>query len=270
MSSWQSWQPQGTPAESYERDLVPAIFSQWVLTLLDLVAIQPGDRVLDVGCGTGIVTRAVPARVGPSGVVVGQDASAGMLAVARQFAAAHGLTIEWTECDAAALPYPDAAFDVVVSQQALQFMADKVSALRQMHRVLASGGRLGLAVWRSTAFAPGWAALQAALARHVGDEAARLPPFALGDADILRALVEEAGFTQVEIRAESKLSRFASPQQFVQQAAAGAPTMLGALASVSETERQAVVDEVVAALEPYTSAEGLAFPQATHLISARA
>jgi hypothetical protein len=92
----------------------------------------------------------------------------------------------------------------------------------------------------------------------------------MGDADELRRLVAGAGFRNIEIRAESKPSRFASPEAFVRQAAAGAPSMLGALSTVGEAARQAVIDDVSEALRPYTTTDGLAFPQATHLVSAEA
>jgi SAM-dependent methyltransferase len=254
----------------YERDLVPAIFAQWVDTLIDLAQVRPGDRVLDVGCGTGIVTRALPARVGPHGIVVGLDANPAMLAVARRLPTIVPPAIAWYEGNATLLPFPAACFDVVVAQQALQFIPDKAAALREMRRVLVPGGRLGLAVWRSTAHAPGWAILEAALARHVGAEAAQLPPFSLGDAEVLRRLVEAAGFHAVTLRSESKITRFASPEAFVRQSAASAPTMIGALAALGDAERQTMVDDAIQALRPYSDRDGLAFPQASHLVFAYA
>ncbi len=143
-----------TPGEIYEQHMVPAIFARWASDLVDAAGVRPGQRVLDVACGTGVVTRLLAERVGPTGRAVGLDFNAGMLAVAR--AAALGLAIEWLEGNAMSMPLPDAAFDAVVCQQGLQFVPDKLAALREMRRVLVPSGRLAMSLWRSVEHAPGF------------------------------------------------------------------------------------------------------------------
>ena len=119
------------PAEIYESFFVPALSAPWAEDLLRRTAPRPGERVLDVACGTGIVARRVAPRVGPTGRVVGVDPNLGMLAVARAAAAAEGVSIEWREGRAEALPVEDAAFDLVCCQVALMFFEDRAAALRE-------------------------------------------------------------------------------------------------------------------------------------------
>src|SRR5262245_15790092 len=87
MSQREQWQVAGSAPEVYERDLVPAVFGPWAPILIDLAHPKPGDRVIDIACGTGVVARLVAARVGESGVVVGVDLNTGMLNVARSLKA---------------------------------------------------------------------------------------------------------------------------------------------------------------------------------------
>src|SRR5712691_12561106 len=165
----------GTPGEIYERHIVLAIFARWAPDLIEAAGVRSGERVLDVACGTGVVTRLLAERVGAGGRVVGLARDPGMLAVART--AASRLNIEWLEGSAVKMPLPDAAFDAVVCQQGLQFFPDRPAALREMHRVLVPGGRLALSVWRSITYQPAFHALQTALAKRIGAERAALPPF---------------------------------------------------------------------------------------------
>jgi SAM-dependent methyltransferase len=127
---------------NYERYFVPAIGGPLAEELVAAAALRTGERVLDVACGTGVVARHAADRVGPAGSVAGADINAGMLEVARTVAMSSGRTsIQWYETAAEAMPLPDGEFDVVLCQLALQFFADKAAALREMRRVLASGGR---------------------------------------------------------------------------------------------------------------------------------
>src|SRR5918995_3881942 len=129
------------PAETYERYMVPALFAPAAEHLLAVARLRPGERVLDVGTGTGIVARLAAPNVGPTGRVAGLDASPAMLSVARAMAAEEGLSIEWQEGRAEALPYPDESFDLVLSQFALMFFTDRAGALSEMWRgVIPRGG----------------------------------------------------------------------------------------------------------------------------------
>jgi SAM-dependent methyltransferase len=83
MNQQGQWRVAGSAPEVYERELVPAVFGVWAPTLVDLAQLRPGERVVDVACGTGIVARIAAARVGPTGSVVGVDLNPGMLSVAR-------------------------------------------------------------------------------------------------------------------------------------------------------------------------------------------
>ena len=91
---------------------MPALFGQWPNHVLDAVGVSDGDRVLDVGCGTGVLARAAVERVDRTGRIAGIDPSDGMLAVARRL----GPEVAWKTGVAEHLPYPEASFDRVVSQ----------------------------------------------------------------------------------------------------------------------------------------------------------
>ena len=133
--------------------------------------IGPGTA-LDLACGTGVVARALPALVGPTGLVVGADVNEGMVAMAAAVAAERGLPVTWHRADATTLPVPDHAFDLVCCQQGLQFFAEPVAVLREVHRVLDVRGRLAVAMWRALEHAPAFAAFVDVLDQHVGAAAA--------------------------------------------------------------------------------------------------
>jgi ubiquinone/menaquinone biosynthesis C-methylase UbiE len=147
MSDQGQWQVVGNAAETYERALVPAVFAAWAPFVVALAGPRPGERVLDVACGTGVVARLAAQRVGRAGKVVGLDLNPGMLAVAASATANEPTTsasLTWQEASATKMPFPDAAFDIVYCQLGLQFFPDRPAALHEMYRVLAPGGRLGL------------------------------------------------------------------------------------------------------------------------------
>ncbi len=213
MSESSAGQVTGSAAEVYEAFFVPALFQQWTGQMADAAVIRSGQRVLDVACGTGALTRAVAERVGPTGSVVGLDLNEGMLAVARQKAPA----IEWRQGRAEALPFADDHFDAVVSQFGLMFFSDQPAALREMARVARPGGRLAVAVWDGLERSPGYAALAALLLRLFGEEVAQslAAPFSLGDLQVVRRLLAEAGLAGAEITTRPGTARFPSLQDWI-------------------------------------------------------
>ncbi len=274
MTRQAQWQVAGSGPEVYEKELVPAIFASWAPIVIDLAHPQEGDRVLDVACGTGIVARLVAHRVGPAGAVVGIDLNPAMLAVARTVwsTGSHsGAPVQWQEASADKLPFPNASFNVAYCQLGLQFFADRLSALREMHRVLVAGGRLALMVWGAIAESPGFAALADSLERRVGQAAANImrSPFGLAEVDELAALVRAPGFHDVAVRRQIGTVRFPSVEKFVASYVNGSP-LAGLVSQADNAAREALIADVGNALERYANNTELAFPIAAHLASARA
>jgi ubiquinone/menaquinone biosynthesis C-methylase UbiE len=187
MGNRAQWQVGGSAPEVYERELVPAVFGPWARRVVGLANLQPGDSVLDLACGTGVVARTAAEEVGERGAVLAADLNPGMIALAQSLPAPRGATIEWREADAGALPFAERAFDVVLCQLGLQFFADRSTAMREVYRVLHPDGRVVVMTWRGIERATGFAVLAAALEQHIGPEAASImrAPFSLGDAEEL-------------------------------------------------------------------------------------
>lgn len=195
-------------AEIYDELFLPALFAQWAPRIAEAAAISPGQRVLDVACGTGVLAREAQRRITPGGSVVGLDINAGMLAVARRKEPA----VDWREGRAESLPFEDGAFDAVVSQFGLMFFEDKPGALREMTRVVKPGGRLAVAVWDALERSEGYAAMAELVEKLFGARMARelRAPFDLGDGDALRALFHKAGVEGAEIASVDGSARYPS------------------------------------------------------------
>ncbi len=226
----------------YETLLVPAIFEEWAPRILDAAGVGIGDRVLDVACGTGVVSRQAARRVGAEGEVVGLDLTEAMIEVA----AGIEPSVDWRVGDAMDLPFEMNSFDVVVCQAGLMFFPDRVRAVGEMHRVLREGGRLALLVWGESAGQSTFADL---VERQAGREVADRyrAPWSMRDPEDLRRVVESAGFNDVEVRVETGTARFASLEAFL------ASTSILLAGHVDEPQLAAAAAEVMA---PFGGANG--------------
>ena len=260
------------PAEVYEDFLVRWQFRPWTAVLLAEAALRPGEHILDLATGTGIVAREAAPFVGEPGRVVALDINPAMLAVGRSLPEPAGASIEWLEGDAAALPLPEAAFDAVLCQQGLQYFADRPAAAAEVRRVLASGGRALLVVWQALAHNPVQEALNAAGQRRVG-VAPLATAFGLGDAREVGRLFESAGFADVTVTGRELVVVFPSRAEFARRMVESVAHVVPELAGLDPVHRaelaSAIDEDARETLQSHAWGGGLACPMAVHLIQAR-
>jgi SAM-dependent methyltransferase len=265
MSDSDKGQVTQSAAEVYEEFFVPALFAEWADRVTDAAHVQPGQCVLDVACGTGVLARAAARRVGQGGSVVGLDINDGMLSVAQRA----GPQIEWRQGRAEALPFDDDAFDAVVSQFGLMFFEDKAAAICEMARVLRPGGRLAVAVWDSLERTPGYAAMVRLLERLFGKEAADglRAPFQLGDERMLRSLFADASLLTADIASYDGAARFPSLQAWMYTDIRG-----WTLADrIDDAQFQLLVEESQRELHRFVTPEGtVQFASPAYIVTATA
>lgn len=189
-------------AHLYEQTIVPAIFDRYARDLVERARpIGASDRILDLGCGTGIVARVLRERLGGAAHVVGIDVSPVMLETARAVAP----EIDFREADAGSLPFPNASFDLVLCQEMLQFVPDRKAVLREVRRVLTPGGRFITSTWRPRREQPFFEALGRVAERHLGSS--RDARWSL-DGPALVEAVAAAGFAEIRLETVSFTDRF--------------------------------------------------------------
>ena len=248
----------GSGPENYEHYFVPVIGRPLAERLVAEANLRPGDRVLDVACGTGIVARLAAERVTPSGSVAGLDVNAGMLAVARSTAAGAGAPIRWYETTAESIPLPDDTFDVVFCQLGLMFMGDKEAAVREMRRVAAPDGRLLVSMPTPTPF---FDVLDAAFERHLPAGAPFVRAvFSLNDTAEVERIFRGAGFEDFSVRRESLELRLPPAREFLWQYVQSTP--LAGLVAQAESEVLAALErDVVTGWQPWTRDGGVTHQQ---------
>lgn len=213
MNENQTGQITSSAAETYEEFLVPALFQQWTERVVDAAQIKEGHHVLDVACGTGVLSRSAALRVGRKGSVIGLDVNEGMLTVAERKLP----QVQWKRGRAEALSFDDRSFDRVISQFGLMFFEDRSGAIREMSRVLVPGGRLAVVVWDAVENSPGFAALVALLERLFGAQTAQAlsAPFSLGNKESLLSLFDNSSLEDVQITTHDGTARFSSISSWI-------------------------------------------------------
>jgi len=244
-----------SPAENYERYFVPTIGGPVAQDLVEAANLQPGERVLDVACGTGVVARLAAERIGSTGTVAGLDLHPGMLTVARASTPA-SQSINWYEASAEAMPLPDASFDVVLCQMGLQFMSNKAAALQEIRRVLDTGGRvlINMPGPKPTLFA----ILTEALAQHIAPQAAAFADvvFSFYDVDEITGLLRDAGFRDINVEARPKRLPLPAPADFLWQYIYSTP-LVEPISKASAEQRAALEREVCNRWQEFVTADGL-------------
>ncbi|HEY3107903.1 MAG TPA: methyltransferase domain-containing protein [Chloroflexota bacterium] len=238
---------------------------RYAAVLLELVGPRPGERVLDVATGPGVVAVPAALAVGPAGQVVATDlAPEWEEVVAGNAAKAGAANVAFRASSADALDLPDGSFDVALCQFGLMFVPEPVQALREMRRVLRDDGRLGAVVWSTADRVPLFSATGPLLQPYLPPPAPsqELPtPLSLGAPGLIERLVAEAGFR--DVRSERRTLDFVLPdpeERWRADVIDGQPAAREAVAALSEAERRALHDRYVAALEPYRREGAIRLP----------
>lgn len=242
-------------AEAFEKYLVPTIFGPWSRSLVDIAAPAAGERLLDVGCGTGAAARYASEMLPEEGAVAAIDLNPGMIAHAR--ALDRQGRVDWREGDILALPFDNGTFHSVVGNQVLQFLRDRPGALAEMKRVMKTDGRAVFGVYCQIGLCPAHCAVATALEKHDVDPSGIQNPYSFGDPVELGNLMAEAGFRDVSVVRRTLEARFESPKAFVEALAAGGPSARHALEQLDAAGLRQVIAEVTAALDQYVDEDGL-------------
>lgn len=263
------WQLSGNAPEAYEFYMVPAITETYGRHILDRARLERGQRVLDVACGTGVVTRNAARQVGFTGKVLGVDLNPMMLEVAQQACRFVYPPIEFSQGDASKLSFGNDSFDVVTSNLAVMFFPDRVAALKEMNRVTAPGGRLVYTVWRGIETCPAWLKLAESLEKHVGAEAGAIlrSPFTTKSADEARSVTAQAGWKDVKVEIVMEQIRYPSFAEFVRQETESMP-FPNVQKGMGEA-RDAITADVTKGFGHYGDDFGMSFPTEVYVVTAR-
>jgi len=192
----------------------PTIYAQWAHRVAEIAEIDLGHHILDVACGTGTLARAALLEAGLTGKVTGLDASEKMLASASK----HSRKIEWRHGDAEALPFEKDQFDRVMCQFSLMFIANRVSAIKEMLRVCKPDGLVVVAIWAPMEHSKAYCTLTRLVQKYAGTNAAfkLSSPWKLGAPGVMDALLLSSGVNEYECHQRVGLVRFPSIESFVE------------------------------------------------------
>jgi len=226
--------------------------------LLALAPLELGDQVLDVACGTGLVSFEAARAVSPTGNVLGIDLSERMVDAAERRARERKLSnCRFSRMDAETLALPDASFDVVLCALGLMYMPDPAQAVREMRRVLRPGGRVSLVVWGEQSKC-GWSAVFPIVAAEVASDVCPLF-YRLGQQDALACLCAEAKFEAVRYRRFTTTLVFADANEACDAAFVGGPVAL-AYSRFNDEVRARVRSLYLDAIEPWREGRGYRIP----------
>jgi ubiquinone/menaquinone biosynthesis C-methylase UbiE len=217
----------GSIPEKYDRYLGPCLFEPFARDIVRRVQVSEGDSVLEIACGTGIVTRHLRDTLPKSVRIVATDLNESMLSFARaKFG--HDDVVEWKQADASSLPFADGSFDVVVCQFGLMFFPDKAASLREVHRVLRPGGLFVFSVWDSIDKNELAQITHQTVSSFFENDPPSFyeVPFTLHDQKIIADLLSEAGFNDAEFSVLAKTGISPSAADFAKGLIEGNPVIV--------------------------------------------
>jgi len=256
-------------ADAYVRFM--ALLAPFRGALVEALAPQPGEHVLDLGTGPGEPALTVAGRVGPAGHVIGIDLSEKMVTLAGRTARERQMqNVEFRTMDCSKLLFQDGAFDAVVSNFGFQIFTDPEAAAREAHRVLSPDGRVAVTVWPPGDRVPFLHALVGPMLRHVEpDETGYIPtPYEAGGPGEMVSFLSEAGFRHGEERRLSQTVRLPNADTYLDIVLRGTPLGHSLSEETVEVQRE-VLRETKENLAEYTTETGIALPAECVLVTAR-
>jgi SAM-dependent methyltransferase len=246
------------------------LFEALTAPLLE-VARAGGTALLDVGCGAGFTTLALARELGPDARTVGADISEPLLLAARDRAAAAGVPIEFVLGDAQTFDFAPASFDLIVSRLGVMFFADPVAAFANLRGAATDAARLRFICWRDPAENP-FMTLTARATKDLLDLPARVPntpgPYGLADPERTRGILTDAGWSGAEVRPFDAVCTMPAGELMTFLTRIG--PLREALAEADEERREAVLDAVRTAAEPYVDGDRASFEAALWIVDAAA
>jgi ubiquinone/menaquinone biosynthesis C-methylase UbiE len=273
----QYWNSAHTRPWTDEYEAIDRLFAGLTRVALDHAEPKLGERVIDIGCGSGTTVLELAARVGPSGYVLGADVSKPSVAKARErIGAANARQAEIMLCDVSTHTFPANSFDLVFSRFGIMFFADPVATFANIRKAMKSDGRLALAVFR-TPQENKWATAALAAVRHL------LPPitppgpeepgqFSWADAARVHRILESAGFKNISLTPHDLAMPLAG-----RGGAAEAVSFLSrvgavarAMSDASEQQKREVRATLEAFFKSHEGPQGVVLPGAIWVVTARA
>lgn len=234
---------EGSIPENYDRYLGPTLFEPFANDMAARLKGAQANNVLELACGTGILTRRLRESLGPAVQIVATDLNPGMIAFAqKKFSSTKNL--EWQEADAGALPFADGSFDAVVCQFGLMFVPDKEAAMREAYRVIRPGGMFLFNVWDSIESNSFGAIAHKTISSFFEHDPPTFYeiPFSFYDVDLIRGLLEKAGFKSTEKSLVKLPLRSKSAADFAIGLVRGNPT------ATAIQERRVDIESVIGAV----------------------